>query len=598
MNILKRLFKKYTDSFAFKKHGVTDADLQNKITYLGVFLLMGTVLGFLYSIYNIINGNFPLLLNSICVFSVSILLLLVLYYKLKPTIISVLLTTLLSISFIYLLFVGEENDMLWFFIIPALNLFLLGINAGIIYSIVFLAIVGVLLFFNEFMATITVSYDFKLKFVFSYLSVFFISFIYEFVRKQTRKRLVDSLENIKKINEKNKAKADFLVQLSHQIRTPLSSIVGITNIIKETNLSKEQLDLIEALITSANSLEHVVNSITEYSDKTTEGNIKQDSLNIDLEALISDSIIQIKNEFKKNEISATVSVFSNVPNKLIGNPDRIMLLLGVFYNNIIKNAKRNTIDIIVNAKTVSDKVDSLELLFEVSSSSLKLSRDIPENFDKSYDYSIKQDKVELNVKRKNINKRDDFEVFDFAEAKKIIEGYGCKLGYQVKDGTEITFWFTINLWKPEANQVRYEKIKNDSEYIQPIRIKKKLIDSSVLIVEDNIMNQKVISLALKDKVKDIFIANNGKEAIKIFANSKVDIILMDLQMPILDGYKTTAKIKELEVGTDINTPIIALTANAMQGEEEKCLAIGMNDYLTKPFQIENLLEKMEFQLSK
>jgi len=112
------------------------------------------------------------------------------------------------------------------------------------------------------------------------------------------------------------------------------------------------------------------------------------------------------------------------------------------------------------------------------------------------------------------------------------------------------------------------------------------------------MNQKVLSLSLESMVKSIEIANNGKEALKLFESSRFDIILMDIQMPILDGYKTTAKIRVSEIGTNFHVPIIALTANVMNGEMEKCLAFGMDDYLSKPFQMETLVEKMQFYLGK
>jgi len=116
---------------------------------------------------------------------------------------------------------------------------------------------------------------------------------------------------------------------------------------------------------------------------------------------------------------------------------------------------------------------------------------------------------------------------------------------------------------------------------------------SILLVEDNSINQKIVILSLKNKVKNIEVANNGKEALDKFGTTKYDVILMDIQMPVMNGIVATKKIRELEASTNTHTPIIAITANALSGDKEACLAAGMNDYISKPFQVEILLQKMK-----
>ncbi|MEA3317749.1 MAG: response regulator, partial [Bacteroidota bacterium] len=123
-----------------------------------------------------------------------------------------------------------------------------------------------------------------------------------------------------------------------------------------------------------------------------------------------------------------------------------------------------------------------------------------------------------------------------------------------------------------------------------------LKDSNILLVEDNLINQKIVLLSLKKAVKNVEIANNGKEALDKFGSAKFDIILMDIQMPIMNGIVTTKKIRNIEKSTNTHTPIIAITANALLGDKEECIAAGMDDYLSKPFQIETLLDKMKKQL--
>ena len=118
-------------------------------------------------------------------------------------------------------------------------------------------------------------------------------------------------------------------------------------------------------------------------------------------------------------------------------------------------------------------------------------------------------------------------------------------------------------------------------------------NANILLVEDNAINQKIIILSLKNMVKNIDIANNGKDALDKFGTSKYDLILMDIQMPVINGIVATKKIRELEATSNTQTPIIAITANALSGDKETCLAAGMNDYISKPFQVEVLVNKMK-----
>jgi CheY-like chemotaxis protein len=125
-----------------------------------------------------------------------------------------------------------------------------------------------------------------------------------------------------------------------------------------------------------------------------------------------------------------------------------------------------------------------------------------------------------------------------------------------------------------------------------------LKDANILLVEDNKINQKIVLLSLENIVKNIDIASNGKEALDKFGTANYDIILMDIQMPVMDGFLATKKIREIEASTNSFTPIIAITANAMSGDRETCLAQGMDEYISKPFQVDVLIGKMESLLKR
>lgn len=592
---MTNLYQKFLSIFSFEARNITSKEDQNKISSLSIFLLLGLVLGSLYLIYSkFLNETTMAMFAGLVLIFSCIVYFIGLLITLKHKFFSYLFTTTVGLLFMSYFIFGTENEILWFYLFPALTLFLLGLESGMIFSLI-VFVFAVAMFFLEgtiFERQIYTT-DFKIKFSLAYLAVFAISFTYEYVRKSTRKKLINSLEDFRRANETNKMKADFLVQLSHQIRTPLSSITGLVNILKNSDLTQEQLELLDGINTSANNIVSVVKNISTITEINVEKDI-QDVLTIHPESIIEQSFIEIKKNHKRLNFHTSINISTFLPDKLIGNPERFRILLQCVYNNILHHARRRSIEIDVYVNNKKETDDAVEIMVEVHTSSVKISKDLPENIERVFDFSTSQDTVGLDIKRKNINQRDPFDIFDFTEAKKIIESYGGSTGIKINESNTTIFWFTVVLWKQDVNLSKFEKIQNSNfseDAVAPK--KKKLSEATVMIVEDNLMNQKVISLALKGKIGNLEIANNGKEAIRIFANSKIDLILMDIQMPVMDGYKTASKIKELEIGTDIHTPIIALTANALQGDKEKCLSFGMDDYVSKPFQIDKLIEKME-----
>ncbi len=180
---------------------------------------------------------------------------------------------------------------------------------------------------------------------------------------------------------------------------------------------------------------------------------------------------------------------------------------------------------------------------------------------------------------------------DFTIAKKIIEYYGGEFKI-VSNEEQTTLTFGFMLKKGSVGIQKPESEKETTQLLQA-KVRIELKNANILLVEDNAINQKIIILSLKNMVKNIDIANNGKDALDKFGISKYDLILMDIQMPVINGIVATKKIRELEATSNTQTPIIAITANALSGDKETCLAAGMNDYISKPFQVEVLVNKMK-----
>lgn len=187
---------------------------------------------------------------------------------------------------------------------------------------------------------------------------------------------------------------------------------------------------------------------------------------------------------------------------------------------------------------------------------------------------------------------------DFSIARRIVQLYSGTFDIVTEEvKTKILVSLLLTNDKKVSSKVKdLETVKAD-HIIQPAKLQA-LEDANILLVEDNSINQKIVILSLKNKVRNIEVASNGKEALDKFGTTKYDLILMDIQMPVMNGIVATKKIRELESSTNSHTPIIAITANALSGDKEACLAAGMNDYISKPFQVEILLQKMRNLLSQ
>jgi CheY-like chemotaxis protein len=217
------------------------------------------------------------------------------------------------------------------------------------------------------------------------------------------------------------------------------------------------------------------------------------------------------------------------------------------------------------------------LVFELICPSLKLKKDDNDNY--------------LVAPAKPIQTKSDLQksYLNFSIARKIVQFYHGNFEVRSKNHTT-----NINLAFLLSNDKTQKEVKEETQDDQIIQLQtsQNLEDANILLVEDNSINQKIVLLSLKNKVKNIEVANNGKEALNKFGTTKYDLILMDIQMPVMNGIVATKKIRELESSTNTHTPIIAITANALSGDKESCLAAGMNEYISKPFEVEILLQKM------
>ncbi len=470
---------------------------------------------------------------------------------------------------------------------PIFIIGILGMGTGsVVFILGFLLLSSMLLFIPlEPFVNFTTPISSKFIFVLTYIIGAFVAIIIESLRY----RILSEVER-KMLDQKNsnRLKEEFIAKLSHQIRTPLNNIMVIANILNNSELDDKQRDMIDTIHASTNNLVNVVNSMVEISnvDLRESGTY---SINFNLHSTIQ-STLKLFTAQNANNVDFSLKIDESIPKTLNGDPVKIKQIFLNLIENILKNKSSNKTAIEIKVSKVKESADNIELYYEIRSNRailLPVDHEHSQFITNETTYSSASTQIYIELLELNITQ-------------KLIESNGGKLSINLsQDAAQFSFPFSLKkVYSSIAeSSAPTTDTSNDTE-AQPKTERAKTVSSvnlenaNVLLVEDNLINQKIVVLSLKKIVKNIEIANNGKEALDKFGTSKYDIILMDIQMPIMNGIVTTKKIREIESSTNSHTPIIAITANALLGDREECLAAGMDDYISKPFQIEVLIQKM------
>lgn len=489
-----------------------------------------------------------------------------------------IVTTTLLLILLSLTGGTKGTGLIWLPVYPVLTILLLGPRKGSYITAGFSVLIFLICIFpgpsflpNPF------PFPFAFRALTSMLSVWAFLLFYEYLRIDYYSRMEKEMLSAR---NQNRSKDEFISKLSHQIRTPLNNIMVISELLEDSSLDEAQRDLLDTIIASTSNLANVVNSIAKVS--SIEFSEKKDyQITFDLYNTISSTL----NLFKKDDNLEIILHFDpKLPRNLTGAPVRVKQVFLNLVDNIVKFHGSRKAEIEVRVKAGKETEEYIIPAFEVKTTLMPL-RFIsdPENSDYR---DITGDSTVAET-----------EILDFTIARKLIQTAGGKL--EINNTTQYTL-FSFEMRFRRSGVLVTEpgtgKGKTPSVTV-PIKKAIDLKDASVLLVEDNLINQKIIQLSLKKIVKTIDVANNGKEALDKFGSNKYDLILMDIQMPVMDGIVATRKIREIESSTGTYTPIIAITANALSGDKEVCIAAGMNDYIAKPFQIEVLIQKMSTLLA-
>lgn len=377
----------------------------------------------------------------------------------------------------------------------------------------------------------------------------------------TRNKLEDELRIAKKQADENAImKEQFMANMSHEIRTPMNSILGFSDLLQKTNLDRTQKEYLMAVKSSGSNLLNIINDILDFS-KIEAGklNIEKISFNI-LDVLDSLKVMFIPKALEK-QITFNVHIDKAAPHFVFGDPTRLAQILINLINNAIKFTQQGEVTLSCEIKAIEH--DVVQFVFKVKDTGI----------------GIAADKMASVFERFNQGNTETTRKFGgnglgLAIVKQLVEIQNGDISLKSKEG--IGSEFTVRISYPIS-------FENKNTPIEQTHAPLKIISDkpiSILLVEDHKLNQKLASTYLINFGLQFDLAENGLEAIDKIKNNQYDLVLMDIQMPLLDGYNATKKIRE-ELKNFV--PIIAMTANIMPQEKEKCLSYGMNDYLSKPF---------------
>lgn len=461
------------------------------------------------------------------------------------------------------------TGFLWVFPIPPLVFALKGVKKGNILSLLILGLILAILSLNSYFVNLP-KYDvaISLRIIGVYFAIHVLLFTVEYIRQASTLTLVNSIEESK---EETRIKNEFLSKLSHQLRTPLNNITLVSELVDNKNMNEEQRELFNTIIASANNISDVVNNITNVSSAdVTEYTTSETTFNLHTTI---ESTLNFFMKFQDGRIK--IHLHNLTEENFIGDPIRIkqvFLNLTEIFTKIEPDFSPFEVDVFASIKSEKQDIHVVEFEFHNSNLKVEYTESIPEII-----YTKKGHLVKAPI--------------DQSMTIKLLDTLKGNLEYGNNKG--FLFKISIKLKKSKEKDFSTDKAKENEDLVIPHEKEKSLKDSDILLVEDNSINQKIVILSLKNKVKNIEVASNGKEALEKFGTKKYDLILMDIQMPIMNGIVATKKIRETEETTNTNVPILAITANALSGDKEACLAAGMNDYISKPFQVEELVEKME-----
>jgi PAS domain S-box-containing protein len=389
-----------------------------------------------------------------------------------------------------------------------------------------------------------------------------------------RRHTEDELRKAKEIAESAvRAKSDFLANMSHEIRTPMNAVIGLVDLLLETDQTLEQRNYLETIRSSGDSLLSIINDILDFS-KIDSGMMEMESQPFELNRCVEDSLNLVRTIASKKSLSLTYTLDQTVPHTIMGDPGRLQQILANLLSNAVKFTDKGAISVSVS----SQKLDGIchGIHFEVKDTGIGIPEDKMSRLFQPFT------QVDSSTTRKYGGTG-----LGLAISKKLVEMMGGKIWAESELGKGSTVHFTIladdSIIKP-ASEAAEARLESDS-----VKDRKHVL--RILLAEDNPVNQMVMQKMLNKLGYQADLVANGLEVLRSLETENYDLILMDVQMPEMDGFEAARAIRKLWASSD-QPKIIAITAYALEGDREMCLAAGMDDYISKPVKLEDLAKML------